>query len=114
MGLFWNSKLDDTKREIARLSIPLNHTLKSIESCLIKNNGITLSNLEEMSNLYQTMNEQCNKIVEVINQLSSREASTILITWVDGRSIPIYLWEASIMHIGRQGVKLIEELENKF
>ena len=117
MGLIWESKSDQLKKEIVKEVEFINGKLMQASNLLDKKDGDvpTLAN-----NVLPVVNEHLQaiathqKIVEgLLSRLSEPERARLLVPRVDGQKVPLYLYDMSFRMMGQVIVEAIDEIEKK-
>jgi hypothetical protein len=117
MGLIWESKSDQLKKEIVKEVEFINGKLMQASNLLDKKDGDvpTLAN-----NVLPVVNEHLQaiathqKIVEgLLSRLSEPERARLLVPRVDGQKVPFYLYDMSFRMMGQVIVEAIDEIEKK-
>lgn len=117
MGLIWESKSDQLKKEIVKEVEFINGKLMQASNLLDKKDGDvpTLAN-----NVLPVVNEHLQaiathqKIVEgLLSRLSEPERARLLVPRVDGQKVSFYLYDMSFRMMGQVIVEAIDEIEKK-
>ena len=117
MGLIWESKSDQLKKEIIEEIEFINSKLMQASNLLDKKDCdvSTLAN-----SVLPIVNEHLQaiatrqKIVEgLLLRLSEPERTNLLVPRIDGQKVPLYLWNMSYRMMGQVIVDAIDEIEKK-
>ena len=94
MGLFFNSRADNIKREIITLVGKINGAIKSLVTEM-DNEGITLYNYKRFKSYIYTINEYHARVNSLILQLPSSKVDSLTVPWLDGRILPFFMYDGS-------------------
>lgn len=94
MGLFFNSRADNIKREIITLVGKINGAIKSLVTEM-DNEGITLYNYKRFKSYIYTIDEYHARVNSLILQLPSSKVDSLTVPWLDGRILPFFMYDGS-------------------
>ena len=99
MELFGNSAtIADIHREVGHI----NDYLRRMESEISRNNGINHNNTETIASYFIQVASLQEKIQSLLDRLSDRELSNLTLCWIDGRYLPLSMWNASYLLVMNQ------------
>ena len=94
MGLFFNSRADNIKREIITLVGKINGAIKSLVTEM-DNEGITLYNYKRFKSYIYTINEYHARVNSLVLQLPSSRVDSLTVPWLDGRILSFFMYDGS-------------------
>ena len=94
MGLFFNSRADNIKREIITLVGKINGAIKSLVTEM-DNEGITLYNYKRFKSYIYTIDEYHARVNSLVLQLPSSKVDSLTVPWLDGRILPFFMYDGS-------------------
>ncbi len=95
MGLFWKTSSDYLVEEIQELVGQTNRQLAAMSDSLVANNGISYSNMQEISDISERLTHLFSQVESKVNQLPSSKQSSLTVPWIDGRYFPFAMWAMS-------------------
>ena len=118
MGLIWESKSDQLKKEIIKEVEFINGKLMQVSSLLDKKDSSDVPTLA--NRVLPVVNEHLQaitthqKILEgFLSRLSEAERSRLLVPRVDGQKVPLYLYDMSYRMTGQVIMEAIDEIEKR-
>lgn len=113
MGLFFNSQLDRIKEQIQSHAAKINEQLRLLAQEM-DNNGVTISNIEFIANIMNNINIPHAAINSLLQQLNASQQSSLMLPWMDGRYLPIFVWDGSFRMIMAKFIEEIEQAERRY
>ncbi len=104
MALFGNST---TLNEIYREAGSIIENLRKIENILISYGGVAYNNTEMLNNYTYAFRSHNQKLQSLFGRISDREYRQLTLCWMDGRYLPVYIWQTHC-------AMFIEQLINKY
>ena len=118
MGLIWESKSDQLKKEIIKEVEFINGKLMQVSSLLDQKDSSDVPTLA--NRVLPVVNEHLQaitthqKILEgFLSRLSEAERSRLLVPRVDGQKVPLYLYDMSYRMTGQVIMEAIDEIEKR-
>lgn len=118
MGLIWESKSNQLKKEIIKEVEFINGKLMQVSSLLDKKDSSDVPTLA--NRVLPVVNEHLQaittrqKILEgFLSRLSEAERSRLLVPRVDGQKVPLYLYDMSYRMTGQVIMEAIDEIEKR-
>ena len=99
MALFGNSA---TIAEIHREIGIINDYLRKMETNVNNNRGIHSSNVETIASYFNEIVGHQVKAQSLMDKLSDRELRNLTLCWMDGRYLPLYMWNSSYQLVMNQ------------
>ena len=94
MGIFGQSNTYAIN-EIHRNIGDINHHLQKIDNSISQYNDICLENANEISESFLKILEIQQAVQPLLNSLSDKEQAKMTLCWMDGRYLPLHMWNAS-------------------
>lgn len=113
MGLFFKSQTDNIKEQIQRHAAKINEQLRLLAQ-EVDNNGITISNMELLAQIMNNINIPHAAINSLLQQLDASQQSSLMLPWMDGRYLPIFVWDGSFRMIMAKFIEDIEQAERHY
>lgn len=113
MGLFFNSQLDRIKEQIQSHAAKINEQLRLLAQQM-DNNGVTIGNIEFIASIMSNINTPHAAINSLLQQLNASQQSSLMLPWMDGRYLPIFVWDGSFRMIMAKFIEEIEQAERRY
>ena len=94
MGLFFNTRTDKIKNEITLLIGEMNTFIRELVTEMDKN-GITLMNQGMLYSCLHKINQTQEKLNVLLPQLTPSQTESFRVPWLDGRMLPIFMYDGS-------------------
>lgn len=90
MGLFFNTRTDKIKHLIGEMNIFIRELVTEMDK-----NGITLMNRGMLYSCLHKINQTQEKLNVLLPQLTASQAKSLYVPWLDGRMLPIFMYDGS-------------------
>ena len=94
MGLFFNTRTDKIKNEIKLLIGNINASIRELVTEMDRNE-ITLTNQKAILSNLTYINQNREKVNSLLQQLTPSQTDSLRVPWLDGRMLPIFMYDGS-------------------